>query len=32
MASIEGKVARPERRWGYRRGTPQSTQGVLPSW
>jgi len=25
MAPTEGRVARPERRWGCRRGTPQWT-------
>jgi len=26
MAPTEGRVARPERRWGYRRGTPMQCQ------
>jgi len=29
MAPTEGRVDRPERRWGCRRGTPRSLSNVL---
>jgi len=28
MAPTEGRIAKPERRWGCRRGTPTSTLAV----
>jgi len=32
MAPTEGRVARPERRWGCRRGTPNWTQSNQWTW
>jgi len=29
MAPTEGRVARPERRWGCRRGTPEYSQTAM---
>jgi len=29
MAPTEGRVARPERRWGWRRGTPELGKAAL---
>jgi len=29
MATTEGRVARPERRWGCRRGTPLNLTAVV---
>jgi len=31
MASTEGRVAKPERRWGCRRGTPRKLRGTMKS-
>jgi len=33
MAPTEGRVARPERRWGCRRGTPETWEDIdIYSW